>query len=219
MAANKHASALSLENEKMASFATKPKPNPLALMSSTLAKAAESPDIRPGEQGKVSDLLRLAHEDPAGVDKAVEPDTQVAELKTIQDRMREQSPEARPQSPVQTSAPKQEIIDDGASYSVASRSDEPNRGGRPRHGAERKVERTVCMDKTLDKMLERLSIIESVRLDRKVSTAEVAVHLMRYGLSHATNNQVLPGPDGLGLQITTPAPTSVSLPKLGGEQA
>lgn len=81
----------------------------------------------------------------------------------------------------------------------------PNRGGRPLLGKERKVERTVSMDKPLDKILERLSNYEGLRLDKNVSTASICVHLMTYALSHVRDNAIFPTSDGKGLAIDYPA--------------
>lgn len=207
MAGNRHATALSLENDEMAAFASGRKVNPLELLQKTLVEATARPDVRPGEQGRgdPAALVEPVAEAPAVVSQVPQ--------RTIPVEVEDQ-PQAKAEPQPQ---PTRTIEEDGISYRVPpSANDEVNRGGRPRHGAERKVERTISMDKSLDKILLNLAIIESVRLGRRVSSAEVAVHLMQYGLSHMKDNQILPGEDGLGLEITAATPTSVALPKIGG---
>lgn len=213
MAGNKHATAFSLENASTAAFATGRKPsNPLELLTKTLGEATARPDIRPSEQARGGAAALV-------VDRNVEPTRQLSEGPASH---LEPGPATHQAQPLQAPAEARQntgrnIEDDGSSFRVSpAESDEVNRGGRPRHGAERKVERTISMDKSLDKILLNLAIIESVRLGRRVSSAEVAVHLMQYGLSNMKDNQILPGDDGLGLQLATAAPTSVALPKIGG---
>lgn len=199
-----------MNNDEMAAFATGRKSNPLELLSKTLGEATARPDVRPGEQGRggPSALAEKGEEAPQIV--AEVPQRTIVPVEADPKPQVEFRVEPQPQ-------PTRTIEDDGASYRIPpSVNDEVNRGGRPRHGAERKVERTISMDKSLDKILLNLAIIESVRLGRRVSSAEVAVHLMQYGLSNMKDNQILPGEDGLGLEITAAAPTSVALPKIGG---
>jgi hypothetical protein len=205
MAGNKHANAFSLDNEEMASFATRKREpaNKLELLKNALDTASTKPDIRPAEQLKgIAAAMAAA---PASAPPEPAEDDAVAYRAPPADPQPEQSSPPSPRPPIRQ---------DEISYTVG---DEANRGGRPRHGVERKVEKTISMDKSLDKMLTRLGIVESVRLDRKVSAAEVAVHLMLYGLSHMKSNQVLPGEDGKGLILRSDAPTEVALPSLGGD--
>ncbi len=200
-----------MENDEMAAFATGRKNNPLELLSKTLGEATARPDVRPGEQGRGGPTLIVEKTEEAPRAVTEEPPQAVAPVELNHQPQHQQEAKVQPhQQPTR-------IEDDGASYRIPpSANDEVNRGGRPRHGAERKVERTISMDKSLDKILLNLAIIESVRLGRRVSSAEVAVHLMQYGLSNMKDNQILPGEDGLGLEITAAAPTSVALPKIGG---
>ncbi len=200
-----------MENDEMAAFASGArKNNPLELLSKTLGEATVRPDVRPGEQGRGAPtlLVEKTEEAPRIVAEAQPPAAPI-----------ETNPQPQPEARVEPQQqPSRMIEDDGASYRIPpSANDEVNRGGRPRHGSERKVERTISMDKSLDKILLNLAIIESVRLGRRVSSAEVAVHLMQYGLSNMKDNQILPGDDGLGLEITSAAPTTVALPKIGGD--
>jgi hypothetical protein len=211
MAGNRHAAALSMEDDKTAAFANGRKNNPLELLSKTLGEATARPDVRPGEQGR------------GVVASLAEQQEEVAQPQAVAQPRILAPVEAPPQQPQQLQAPLEArqphagmIEEDGASYRIPN-NDDVNRGGRPRHGADRKVERTISMDKSLDKILLNLAIIESVRLGRRVSSAEVAVHLMQYGLSNMKDNQILPGDDGLGLEITSAAPTAVALPKIGGD--
>lgn len=197
-----------MNNDEMAAFATGRKSNPLELLSKTLGEATARPDVRPGEQGRggPSAIAEMGEEAPQIV----------AEVPQRAAVPVEANPKAQVEFKVEPQT-NRTIEDDGTSYRIPpSANDEVNRGGRPRHGAERKVERTISMDKSLDKILLNLAIIESVRLGRRVSSAEVAVHLMQYGLSNMKDNQILPGEDGLGLEIKAAAPTSVALPKIGG---
>lgn len=206
MAGNKHATAFSLENDATAAFASGRKPNPLELLTKTLGEATSRPDVRPGEQGRGGA--------PALVVNRGEPEREAAPPAAA---LRTQQPAPQQPTPHQPQIKETSIEDDGASYSIPHPDrEEVNRGGRPRHGSERKVERTISMDKSLDKILLNLAIIESVRLGRRVSSAEVAVHLMQYGLSNMKDNQILPGEDGGGLQISSDAPTAIALPKIGG---
>jgi hypothetical protein len=200
-----------MENDKMAAFASGRKPtNPLELLSKTLGEAAVRPDVRPAEQGRAGSVALVERSTEA-------PQQQDAEVSEAAAPAQSQ---AEPQLPTvgELKAPQAAAIeDDGASYTLPpAAAEEVNRGGRPRHGAERKVERTISMDKSLDKDLLNLAIIESVRLGRRVSSAEVAVHLMQYALSKMKDNKVLPGEDGLGLELASTKPTAVVLPKLGG---
>jgi hypothetical protein len=213
MAGNRHAAALSLNNDEMAAFANGRKPgNPLELLSKALGEATARPDVRPGEQGRGGPTALVEQmEEEAPQTVAEVPQRAIPPVEA------NPQPTSQPQAAIEAPKPASTIEDDGASYRVpASASDDVNRGGRPRHGAERKVERTISMDKSLDKILLNLAIIESVRLGRRVSSAEVAVHLMQYGLSNMKDNQILPGDDGLGLEMTTAAPKAVALPKIGG---
>lgn len=219
MAGNKHATAFSMENGATAAFATGRKPNPLELLTKTLGQATSRPDVRPGEQGRSAVILAAA--------EAEEPKAELA-LQTVAPAEPPVVESVMPLEPAETPAPVATPVstrskddhpgleDDGAAYSLPqSTQSEVNRGGRPRHGAERKVERTISMDKSMDKILLNLAIIESVRLGRRVSSAEVAVHLMQYGLANMKDNQILPGEDGLGLTLPEQPPVSVTLPKLG----
>lgn len=200
-----------MENDEMAAFASGArKVNPLELLSKTLGEATARPDVRPSEQGRGGPTLL--------VEKTEEAPRIVAEAQPQAAAPVATNPQPQPEARIEPQQPARMIEDDGASYSILpSANDEVNRGGRPRHGSERKVERTISMDKSLDKMLLNLAIIESVRLGRRVSSAEVSVHLMRYGLSNMKDNRVLPGDDGLGLEITSETPTTVVLPKIGGD--
>lgn len=220
MAGNKHATAFSMDNDATAAFATGRKPNPLELLTKTLGQATSRPDVRPGEQGRSALILAATEAEEPKTEQVIEP-VAAAESAVIA------TPEPAAPAPAPAPAPltafsqneikhQNEMQDDGASYSIPQASrDEVNRGGRPRHGAERKVERTISMDKSMDKILLNLAIIESVRLGRRVSSAEIAVHLMQFGLANMKDNQILPGEDGLGLELPTQPPVSVSLPKLG----
>ncbi|NTF17555.1 hypothetical protein G6L37_04030 [Agrobacterium rubi] len=237
MAGNKHATALSLDNEEMSAFATKRR-NPadrLELLKSTLDEASVRPDVRPKEQAAGAPVPAVqfssapaataptqeASVQPAYVAPRIEQPVQqeapapAAHFQPASARMPE-PPQFQPQQQERMHAPA--LRQDEMSYALDRRDEGTNRGGRPKHGLERKVEKTISMDKSLDKMLTRLGIVESVRLDRKVSAAEVAVHLMQYALSHMKSQQVLPGHDGQGLVINGDAPTEVALPMLGGEQ-
>lgn len=203
-----------MNNDEMAAFATGRKSNPLELLSKTLGEATARPDVRPGEQGRGGPAALVEKSEEAPQVVAEVPQRSIAPVEVDLQPRAEARVEPQPQPQPQ---PARTIEDDGASYRIPpSANDEVNRGGRPRHGAERKVERTISMDKSLDKILLNLAIIESVRLGRRVSSAEVAVHLMQYGLSNMKDNQILPGDDGMGLEITAAAPTSVALPKIGG---
>lgn len=201
-----------MENDATAAFAKGRKSNPLELLSQTLGKATSSPDVRPGEQGRGSVPALVASRPEETVEQEIAAQQPVPVTappqQIISQRVESQRPEAGRDD---------HIEDDGASYRLPSANrDEVNRGGRPRHGSERKVERTISMDKSLDKILLNLAIIESLRLGRRVSSAEVAVHLMQYGLSNMKDNQILPGDDGCGLELASEAPTAVVLPKIGG---
>lgn len=214
MAGNKHATAFSMDNDATAAFATGRKPNPLELLTKTLGQATSRPDVRPGEQGRSALILAATETEEPKTEQVIEP-VALADPAVIA------TPETQAPAPMTAfsqneSKHQNELPDDGASYSVPQASrDDVNRGGRPRHGAERKVERTISMDKSMDKILLNLAIIESVRLGRRVSSAEIAVHLMQFGLANMKDNQILPGEDGLGLELPTQPPVSVSLPKLG----
>lgn len=225
MAANRHATALSMEDDKMAAFANGRKSSPLELLTAQLSEAKDRPDVRPSEQGRGGTVAPIVPKEEIAEPQAIAP----VVASPIESRQPEPAaqpefappPQARQPEAVQPPVVRSEartIEDDGTSYRVPPNiAEEVNRGGRPRHGAERKVERTISMDKSLDKILLNLAIIESVRLGRRVSSAEVAVHLMQYGLSNMRDNQILPGDDGLGLAITSAAPTAVALPKIGGD--
>jgi hypothetical protein len=215
MAGNRHATALSMDNDATAAFANgrKTVSNPLELLSKTLGEATARPDVRPGEQGRGGPTALVERTEDVPETIADAPQRAIAPVELVPE------PAPQPQAVDEPRQPAAEMIeDDGASFRVPpAASDEVNRGGRPRHGVERKVERTISMDKSLDKILLNLAIIESVRLGRRVSSAEVAVHLMQYGLSNMRDNEILPDDEGLGgLEITTAAPTAVALPKIGG---
>jgi hypothetical protein len=193
---SKHASAFSLENEETAAF-LRPKapeqPNPLHAMRDKLAQAKINPDIRPAD---LPTRRRAELEDapPADVPGAELPAEQPLVSMVQQPQVAVQEAELPHVEP--------EVISDGASLQIPEKAALVNKGGRPLQGKERKVERTVSMHKPLDKLLERLSNHEGIRLDKNVSTASVAVHLMMYALSHVRDNAVFPADDGNGLTIT-----------------
>lgn len=195
---NKHANAFSLTNEQTAAF-LKPKaeepPNPLHAMRDMLAKGKVSTDIRPAdlptvlrdETGSVSPTgTAPANTEEEGSSAQVATQLRAPTLTAVAPRPLQQVPD---------------VVADEASIEIPQRVVQPNRGGRPLQGTERKVERTVSMHKTLDKLLERLKNHEGVRLDTNVSAAGVAVHLMLYALSHVKDNAVFPGEDGKGLEL------------------
>lgn len=203
MAGNRHAEALSPENDEMAGFISRKKPeaNRLSELKDRLALATQQPDNKPLEtaarqaepEAQERDIAPAAQHTPPTA-----PNLPEAVQSPAQDIVRE----AQPQAPIN---PRSEIQSDEVSYSIPAAQPSVNKGGRPLMGKARKVERTVSMDKPLDKLLERLSNYEGLRLDRNVSTASVCVHLMLYGLSHVRDNAVFPTQDGKGLQIDFPA--------------
>ena len=135
MSGNKHAAALSLENSAVSDFLNKdPQVNRLKIMSEQLKLAGKSPDVRPADA-----LAQVA-------------------LPVAPTPVEEVAPAAlAPQQPARPAAVEPQAAfhhAEEASYVVEA--DGLNRGGRPRHGKERKVERTVSMDRSLDKILERL---------------------------------------------------------------
>lgn len=192
--ANKHTAALSLENEETANF-LKPRavepPNPLHAMKERLAQARLSPDLRPSELQKPAVVTEL---DSTFAGTAPTP---AGTVQRVSDPVRQVSDEPGASEGARATG----IVSDEASIQIPEKDATPNRGGRPLHGKERKVERTVSMHKPLDKLLERLSNMEGLRLDKNVSTASVAVHLMLYALSHVKEDAIFPGEDGLGLAI------------------
>jgi hypothetical protein len=195
---NKHATAFSLENEETAAF-LKPRavepPNPLHAMRDKLAEAKLNPDVRPAD---LPTRRRAEMEDaPSAGGTAPEQPVERPPVALLQ------QPPASPVVDVPEDKP--EVISDAASLQIPEKVTLPNKGGRPLQGKERKVERTVSMHKPLDKLLERLSNREGTRLDKNVSTASVAVHLMMYALSHVKDDAVFPADDGKGLAFTLDA--------------
>lgn len=199
MAGTKHAQAFSLENEETAAF-LKPQgeqPNPLHAMRDRLAQAKISPDIRPADLPSRKKL-----EDDGAAVAGAQSEAKIG-AGPAEAPVEARAPVIEPATPLPTPpSPTPQVIADEASVQIPEKVVQQNKGGRPLQGRERKVERTVSMHKPLDKLLERLSNHEGLRLDRNVSTASVAVHLMMYALSHVKDNAVFPGEDGNGLEIS-----------------
>lgn len=196
---NKHASAFSLENEETAAFlkprAAEPS-SPLHAMRDALAQGKISPDIRPAN---LPSRRRAEQADAPSAGAEVEPPVERRPVSIVPQIADPRAGEGHPEAGFASGEP--DVISDAASLQIAEKAAQVNKGGRPLQGKERKVERTVSMHKPLDKLLERLSNHEGIRLDRNVSTASVAVHLMMYALSHVKDNAVFPADDGKGLTI------------------
>ena len=94
--------------------------------------------------------------------------------------------------------PRQQVTD---SMALTAPDQEPRKVGRPLGGKKPKVEKTFAIDDDIHRRLVRISNMEGLRLDKKLSVSGIMQYLLEYGLSHVEDEKVLPGPDGYGLII------------------
>lgn len=153
------------------------------------ARAAFSPDSKETQEfmSRTGPQAPRFHELAATLQSALEkPDIRPSADKTTGEGGKPEQPTHRPADPA-TMELKPEA--------------EPRKVGRPLEGSRPKVEKTFTLDADVHKRIARIANMDGLRLDSRFSVSAVLQHLVEYALAHTVDNQVMPGPDGLGLVI------------------
>ena len=91
--------------------------------------------------------------------------------------------------------------EDANDMSLTTPQNEPRKVGRPLSGKKPKVEKTYAIDEDTHTKLVRISNLDGLRLNKKLSVSAILQHIVDYGLSHIEDEKVMPGNDGFGLIV------------------
>ena len=91
--------------------------------------------------------------------------------------------------------------EDTSDMALTTPQNEPRKVGRPLSGKKPKVEKTYAIDEETHTKLVRISNLDGLRLNKKLSVSAILQHIVDYGLSHVQDEKVIPGEDGRGLIV------------------